>query len=134
MSRLVGSARAANTRDSWSSTTTAPCSTHWLNTNYAGGAPLSTNWLKKQDSVRRMDRDCRAVVAPALVVGADVDADVDDGRLDHRSRVDHGVVEHHAGPYDGAFLDDCVSSEHAALDGAVDDDTWTEQRRRRVGS
>src|SRR6202011_787927 len=32
MSRLVGSARAAKTRDSWSSGTSTLCSTEWLNT------------------------------------------------------------------------------------------------------
>src|SRR5688500_7691189 len=46
MSRLVGSARAAKIRDSWSSTS-APYSTNWLKSTYASPPSLSTIWLKK---------------------------------------------------------------------------------------
>ena len=45
MSRRVGSARAAKTRDSWSSAIAHPSSTVWLQTTLADADRLSTIWL-----------------------------------------------------------------------------------------
>jgi hypothetical protein len=51
MSRLVGSARAAKTRDSWSSTTDAPCSTDWLIRKLPLSALVVNHLVEKQTDV-----------------------------------------------------------------------------------
>src|SRR5262245_46646284 len=70
MSRLVGSARAAKTRDSWSSATHAPCSTDWLRKKLRQRSPVVNHLVEEQRDLRLYRAPgSRRVAGMAIPVG-----------------------------------------------------------------